>query len=55
MIKKCLLLVATMMVSICASAQFQEGKGYIGASLTGFNLHYNAHDKFNLGQCSRRL
>ena len=33
MIKKCLLLVATMMVSICASAQFQEGKGYIGASL----------------------
>ena len=49
MIKKCLLLVATMMVSICASAQFQEGKGYIGASLTGFNLHYNAHDKFNLG------
>ena len=49
MIKKCLLLVATMMVSICASAQFQEGKGYIGASLTGLDLHYNAQDGFNVG------
>jgi len=49
MIKKCLLLVATMMVSICASAQFQEGKGYIGASLTGLDLHYNAQDGLNVG------
>ena len=49
MIKRCMLLVAAMMVSLCASAQFQEGKGYLGASLTGLDLHYNGQDGINLG------
>ncbi len=44
-----MLLVAAMMVSLCASAQFQEGKGYLGASLTGLDLHYNGQDGINLG------
>ena len=53
-----MLLVAAMIVSICASAQFQEGKGYLGASLTGLDLHYNGQDGcagkgwlLPLGQC----
>ena len=44
-----MLLVAAMVVSISASAQFQEGKGYLGASLTGLDLHYNGQDGLNLG------
>ena len=44
-----MLLVAAMVVSISASAQFQEGKGYLGASLTGLDLHYNGHDGMNIG------
>ena len=44
-----MLLVAAMIVSLCASAQFQEGKGYLGASLTGLDLHYNSQDGFNIG------
>ena len=44
-----MLFVAAMVVSISASAQFQEGKGYLGASLTGLDLHYNGQDGFNLG------
>ena len=39
-----MLFVAAMVVSISASAQFQEGKGYLGASLTGLDLHYNGQD-----------
>ena len=44
-----MLFVAAMVVSISASAQFQEGKGYLGASLTGLDLHYNGQDGLNLG------
>lgn len=44
-----MLFVAAMIVSLCASAQFQEGKGYLGASLTGLDLHYNSQDGFNIG------
>lgn len=49
MFRRCALLVAAMVVSLCASAQFQEGKGYLGASLTGLDLHYNGQDGFNVG------
>ena len=49
MIKRFMLFVAAMVVSISASAQFQEGKGYLGASLTGLDLHYNGQDGLNLG------
>lgn len=44
-----MLFVAAMVVSISASAQFQEGKGYLGASLTGLDLHYNGQEGLNLG------
>ena len=40
---------AAMVCTLTASAQFQEGKGYIGASLTGLYLHYNGNDDFNIG------
>lgn len=40
--KKTLLLLAVLMLSITANAQFRKGKGYLGASLTGLDLHYNS-------------
>lgn len=49
MMKKLSLLLLGLTLSLSIHAQFQEGKGYLGASLTGLDLHYNGHDKFNIG------
>ena len=38
-----------VIMTLGAHAQFQEGKAYLGASLTGLNLRYNGHDGFSLG------
>ena len=47
--KKLITMIAMLLMTITASAQFQAGKGYLGASLTGLDLHYNGADGFNLG------
>lgn len=47
--KKIMLLMAAFAMTMAANAQFQQGKGYIGASLTGLDMHYNGADKFNIG------
>lgn len=47
--KKLILMIAALLMTVTASAQFQAGKGYIGASLTGLDMHYNGADGFNLG------
>ena len=47
--KKIATLIALAFVTLTASAQFQEGKGYVGASLTGLNLSYNSANGFNVG------
>lgn len=47
--KKTALLLMALLVSVVANAQFQAGKGYVGASLTGLDLHYNGADKLNFG------
>ena len=47
--KKMLLMAVALLLTVSASAQFHEGKGYIGASLTGLNLNYNGNDGFNFG------
>ena len=48
--KKTLLIVTlALLTSLTASAQFQKGKGYVGASLTGLNMSYNGGDGFNFG------
>lgn len=38
-----------LVMTISANAQFKAGKDYVGASLTGLDLHYNGQDKLNLG------
>lgn len=47
--KKITLLVVALTMTVVADAQFQQGKGYLGASLTGLDMSYNGADKFNLG------
>lgn len=47
--KKLLTLMAAMLLCVGASAQFQKGKGYLGASLTGLNLSYNSDTHLNFG------
>lgn len=47
--KKIALLLVVLATTLTASAQFEQGKKYVGASLTGLNLSYNGMDKFNLG------
>ena len=43
----------TTLLALCsvfaAQAQFQEGKGYVGASLTGLNMNYTGATGLNFG------
>lgn len=38
-----------LVVSMTASAQFEQGKMYAGASLSGINLSYNGAEDWNIG------
>lgn len=47
--KKILFLMVAFLCAINANAQFEEGKVYVGGSLTGLNLSYNGSSDLNLG------
>ncbi len=47
--KKLMMLVVGLVMSIAANAQFEQGKYYVSGSLTGLDLSYSGTDKFNLG------
>lgn len=47
--KKLVLAAAALLVSLGANAQFESGKQYCGASLTGLNLSYNGSQDLNFG------
>lgn len=47
--KKISIFFALLFITIAAKAQFQQGKGYLGASLTGLNMSYNGENGLNLG------
>lgn len=47
--KKVIMLFAALLLTISASAQFEEGKKYASASLSGFNLSYNGSKELSLG------
>lgn len=47
--KKTLFLLFALMLTLTASAQFEEGKTYIGASLSGLNLSYNGANEAQFG------
>lgn len=47
--KKLTILCASLFVALAANAQFEQGKVYCGASLSGLNLSYNGSSDLNLG------
>ncbi len=47
--KKVIMLVTALMLTITASAQFEQDKVYVGASLSGLNLSYSGASELNLG------
>ena len=48
-IKKIAVVALGLMVSVGAHAQFESGKQYCGALLTGLNLSYNGSEELSLG------
>lgn len=47
--KKILTLLFALSLAVSGYAQFEEGKYYIGASMSGFDLNYSGAGKLNLG------
>ncbi len=47
--KKTIMLLVALFASITASAQFEQGKKYVGASLTGLDLNYSGIGDLSLG------
>ena len=47
--KKLLAMAVALLATTAANAQFEQGKTYIGGSLTGLNAKYTGEDKFCLG------
>ena len=47
--KKIALFVVALVMSVAANAQFEQGKGYLGASLTNVDLTYNGLNKGHIG------
>ena len=47
--KKVVLMLVALFTVMAANAQFEKGKVYCGASLSGLNMSYNDSQDFNLG------
>lgn len=47
--KKLMMTLVALFTMMAANAQFEQGKVYCGASLSGLNLSYNGTDDLNLG------
>ena len=51
--RKLALLLAVLAVSLTASAQFEEGKKYVGVSATGLDLNYSGKNDLSIGMEAR--
>lgn len=47
--KKVIAMIAALFMAVTANAQFEQGKVYLGGSLTGLNLKYSGIDNLSLG------
>ena len=47
--KKVIMLFLVLSATVAGYAQFEQGKYYVGASLTGLNLSYSGSDDLNFG------
>lgn len=47
--RKLFVILAMMTMAVAANAQFESGKTFVGASVTGLDLSYNGAKKWNIG------
>ena len=47
--KKIAMMIAALVMTLSANAQFEQGKMYVGASMTGFDASYSGATEFHLG------
>lgn len=47
--KKWMILLLLLTATLSASAQFEKGKKYVGASLSGLSLSYSSSERFRMG------
>lgn len=47
--KRFAMMLAGMLVAVVGYAQFEQGKWYVGASLSGLDLSYSGSEEFNIG------
>lgn len=47
--KKIIAIAAALLMTLSANAQFGQGKGYLGGSLTGLNLNYSGLSDLSIG------
>lgn len=47
--KKVIAMIAALFMAVTVNAQFEQGKVYLGGSLTGLNLKYSGIDNLSLG------
>lgn len=47
--KKLAVLLASILTSVVANAQFEQGKWYVGTSVTGLGISYSGVEEFNIG------
>ena len=47
--KKFYMLIMALLISITANAQFEQGKWYLGASMSGLDISYSGAENFNIG------
>lgn len=47
--KRFAMLLAGMLVTVVGYAQFEKGKWYVGASVSGLDISYSGSEEFNIG------
>lgn len=47
--KRFAMLLAGMLVAVVGYAQFEKGKWYVGASVSGLDISYSGSEEFNIG------
>lgn len=47
--KKLITMAVALLTALTANAQFEQGKTYVGGSLTGLSAKYTGAEKFNIG------
>lgn len=47
--KKISMLLLALFMAVASHAQFEQGKWYVGASLSGLDISYSGAEEFNLG------